>query len=806
MSTPVATTPKDTHRNWMIPLACAWLMLFAICFYQFDLPNSSPRVNRLRIWSELPVLLINNIDPPLPDARDLEGRRLWRLAGWSFVPQRFPLYGIAFWILLGAVSWGRLGLRWLRIFSVSHSQSVPLQHGPPNSLPNKLDEAGRFFFASVLGISWLSLLTLGLGLAGLLSFVVAALVVSAPIPLEAWSLWIPRGGTACSSRTGLFKSTNIWVWLITIPFLMCYIGGAFLPEVDFDVKEYHFGGPKEWFLAGKISFLPHNVYTSFPFLTEMVTLLAMTLHGDWYWGAIAGKGVLMFFGPLTCVALYSAGKRWFSREAGVWAALIHLTTPWIYRISIIAYAEGGLTCYLMASLFAVGMFLEHQHQQFVEKGANPGAAGGNWKWALVAGLLAGSSMACKYPGVVSVVIPVFAAFGVASVAKRRVSSHSRLDHTQTISTNPTVISAEHSGGTEYGLFKVWGCLTLGVLIACGPWLAKNYWQTGNPVYPLLYSVFGGVDWSPELNAKWKRAHAPENHLASDFVVKVIDVSIKSDWLSPLLFGLAPLAMMAGRQRRAIQWLWLYVFFLFGTWWVLTHRIDRFWVPLIPVVSLLSGIGITWSDQFFWRKYAGSLAGLAMLYNLAFITTSLCGYNSYRLDLATAARQTMNQTAPEIAILNERLPPGSKVLCVGEAEMFDARFGYIYNTVFDTSLFEMWCGVDTPEVPSADRRFRPADEIRTIFREFGITHVFVNWQEILRYRLTYGYTDFVTPSRFLHLRRIGILDEPWQIPGGQLRENLRVDELKQISTWAPELMQDELGRSVFKTFEVFPVAE
>ena len=31
--------------------------------------------------------------------------------------------------------------------------------------------------------------------------------------------------------------------------------------------------------------------------------------------------------------------------------------------------------------------------------------------------------------------------------------------------------------------------------------------------------------------------------------------------------------------------------------------------------------------------------------------------------------------------------------------------------------------------------------------YGITHVAVNWQELLRYRTTYGYTDFVTPGRF-----------------------------------------------------------
>ena len=73
--------------------------------------------------------------------------------------------------------------------------------------------------------------------------------------------------------------------------------GALLPSIDFDVKEYHLQGPKEWYLAGQITFLEHNVYTSFPFLTEMLSLSGMLIFDDWFWGALVGKTVLMTFAP-----------------------------------------------------------------------------------------------------------------------------------------------------------------------------------------------------------------------------------------------------------------------------------------------------------------------------------------------------------------------------------------------------------------------------------------------------------------------------------------------------------------------------
>lgn len=751
--------------RWHVACATVWLLVFAACFYQFDLPNSSPRVNRTEVWRQLPSLLINMVDPPPPAADDIEARQLWKHAGWRFWSQRFGMYGVSLTILAGAWGWGSLVLRLLR---------VPL---PAWSLE-------RIFFAGTCGLAVVSLLTLGCGLAGLLSRGLLASCLLAGLIGELIMGFSAKRSPLASlveSRSLGTRLKQLWPLLLLVPFLMVYVGGAFLPETDFDVKEYHFGGPKEWYLAGKITFLPHNVYTSFPFLTEMLTLLGMVLYGDWYWGAVAGKGVLMAFAPLTALGLFIAGRRWFSLQAGLWAAVIHLSTPWIYRISIIAYAEGGLTCYLFAALLAVLFYVE----SIADKGPSTTTNGPSDRraWAVLAGFLAGSGMACKYPGVVSVVIPLGLALLISTYCQQRQRADSQRDWRAVLT---------------IGLV-----FSLGVAFAIGPWLFKNLVETGNPVYPLLYGVFGGTDWSAELNAKWKHGHSPEHHQLGDLAIKLMDVTLKSDWLSPLLFGLAPLALLAGR-RRLVRELWLYVAFLFATWWLLTHRIDRFWVPLIPVVALLAGVGATWTQHRAWRMFVLGFAVCAGTFNFAFMTTSLCGYNAYLLDLNRAAEQTARITAPEVVTLNSLLPPGSKVLCVGEAELFDARFPYVYNTVFDVSIFEEWCGVPDSSGGAARRPLKPAAEIRQIFREQGITHVFVNWQEILRYRLTYGYTDFVTPRRFQELQAAGVLDAEWQMPGGQLFDKMDARSREEVQRWGPELIRRDAGPAIFKTFEVFPV--
>ncbi len=807
-------SPDTVAPVWLVVVAIVWLLAFAACFYQFDLPNSSPRVNRTEVWRQLPALLVNLVDPPAPAADDIEARLMWKNAGWRFWPQRFTMYAVCLAILAGAWGWGGLMLRLMQ---------VPL---PTWSLE-------RIFFAGACGLAVVSLLTLGCGLMGWLSRGVLGSCLLAGVILEvgvSLSARRPSTGLPTSPRSFVVRLKQLWPLWLCVPFLMVYIGGAFLPETDFDVKEYHFGGPKEWYLAGQISFLPHNVYTSFPFLTEMLTLLGMVLYGDWYWGAIAGKGVLMSFGPLTALGLFVAGRRWFSRSAGIWATLIHLSTPWIYRISIIAYAEGGLTCYLFATLLAVLYLIEQLlGQDFTREGEAPaeplslstlaqpsGSAGaspshhscqpasdvagqgtgpvgdcsedgelpqGSTSWAIFAGFLAGSAMACKYPGAVSVVIPLGLAVLLSAYRfSQRSSQHQK------------------SSGS---VIKMGLIFSVGVALAIGPWLLKNLVETGNPVYPLLYGVFGGKDWSPELNAKWKHGHSPDHHQLGDLAIKLMDVTLKSDWLSPLLFGLAPLALLKTRRRLVWQ-LWLYVAFLFGTWWLLTHRIDRFWVPLIPVVALLAGVGATWTTRRVWRVFIAGFAICAMTFNLAFITTSLCGYNAYLLDLQRAAEQTGRITAPEVVMLNSALPPGSKVLCVGEAELFDARFPYVYNTVFDRSICEDWFGTADNSQGSAGRPLKPVAEIRQLLRTQEITHVFVNWQEILRYRLTYGYTDFVTPRRFQQLQESGILGTAWQTPEGQPFDEMDANSQQEVRRWGPELIRKHSGRPMFKTFDVFPV--
>jgi hypothetical protein len=62
---------------------------------------------------------------------------------------------------------------------------------------------------------------------------------------------------------------------------------------------------------------------------------------------------------------------------------------------------------------------------------------------------------------------------------------------------------------------------------------------------------------------------------------------------------------------------------------------------------------------------------------------------------------------------------------------------------------------------------PPAAIRKRLRDEGITHILINWGAVLRYRMTYGYSEYVAPSRFRQLADDGVLgsqkillQQPW----------------------------------------------
>ena len=617
-------------------------------------------------------------------AASLEGG-LGRLA------QRLPIVLAALLIAAAALALGDLAIRGL-------------------GLRSQLPTLARWPLAFVSGATLLASLTLAAGRFGLLQPwpTRVALVLTAAAGLLG-HIGLRRSVTTRRPTIALGSWPVLGLALIVGPVLALMALGAMQPTIEYDALEYHLRGPREYFEAGRIAFLPDNVYTSMPSAVEMLHLLGMLVLDDWWTGALVGQLLVAAFAPATAALIATLALGWGSPSASWIAVLVYLTTPWIFRLGTFPFVEGPL-CSYHAALALIAATAWRMPMDEARRG------GPRALWGF-AGLLAGGAMACKYPGLVSAVVP----FGLLAMVDgwRRRS----------------------------GLIPV--AFAIGVAVGVGPWLLRNVLDTGNPVYPLGYAVFGGRDWDATLEARWWAAHGPRPASPSALGEALLGVAGRSDWQSPLYVLLVPLAVCRRGSRPIAAALSSYVVYLFATWFLLTHRLDRFWLPLLPASAVLAGLGADWTSRRAWSAWRVLLLSIASTANLVFISTELCGPTARLADLGRLRRETLAEVNPPLARLDEALPEGSRVLSVGQAGVFPVAHRVFTNTVFDRELIEQIASDRTP------------GEVRSGFDDRGITHVYVDWSEIARHRKAggYGYNPFVTRTLFDDLVRAGVLGPP-----------------------------------------------
>ena len=601
-----------------------------------------------------------------------------------------------------------------------------------------------------------------------------------------------------------------WLWL-GLPFVAAILLAAMLPPTDFDVCEYHLQAPKEFYQRGAITFLPHNVYANMAMGAEMLSLLAMTMVHDWWWGGLIGKTVIAAFTPLCALGLFAAGRRFYSTAAGVVAALVYISIPWLtstyfmpnVNVSSSGLIEGASACYLFLALYALLLSRKREtavqlpsqqiqlpSQRIIQlpsqQETHPSAL------VALAGYLAGSAVATKYPAVLFVLIPM-AIWTLVGRSWRRESERVRLlecrdlsplslrrqrprhdatqaqsgdksphsktrpdSHDEPLTPTPPVLSPAPRNLNPLAAFAIF---LLAAALGCGLWFGKNWALTGNPTYPLLYGVFDGATWNADKERRWERAHIPHDFSIETLGKDLGGVLMTSEWLSPLVVPLALLAFLGWGDKPAVMWrrlrweLLAYAVFVIAVWWLFTHRIDRFWLPVLPVLALLAGAGACWSSESWWRRVLKGLllAGLGA----NFLVSSAGVGNAWFVPLEQLRNDT-DWIDPCHVYLNNDADRGA-VLCVGDAAVFDLKPTLLYNTCFDDCVFEQLVRDKSSKEVRPENQMRSAKEIRTEFSSLHIAYVLVNWKEIERYRDSYGFTDFVQPQVFDQLVKDGILE-------------------------------------------------
>ena len=493
-----------------------------------------------------------------------------------------------------------------------------------------------------------------------------------------------------------------WMWLFACPFVaLILLANALPPGIlwveeayAYDALEYHLAVPKVFFEQGHISFMGNNVYSNFPLGYEMLALLMMAMKGDALGAAFMCQLVNAPLALLFIASAWLAGRQ-FSSVAGVVAGVLAAVTPWTMYLAGIAFVEIGMLALGMAALTATIIAIRE-----------PGRAD---RGAIVAGALAGLAAGFKYTALPMIALPIALLYVLGNFPLRR----------RLLCSGISVVCA---------------------IIACSPWMIRNTINTGNPVFPLAYAVFGANDdvWSAEQAAQWNAAHrkSETESSVSDTLRLGIHRTLGDARLGWPLFVLATIGAATRRDRFSAAMFGMLALQV-GLWLFATHLFARFAIVfMLPLIVLAARCGQGGKTINAKRILACAL-GLLSVWNLYHLGGLYYDHTRYRGEPLQA--YGVARISDPIIALNE-LGEGANVLLVGEARTFELTVPCEYAVVFNRH-----------PLADAAQTLNDPQAIIGWLRERGTTHVYVNWSEMARLRRTYGFYPEVTPAMFEQLQ-------------------------------------------------------
>lgn len=574
-----------------------------------------------------------------------------------------------------------------------------------------------------IGLGVLSLLMLDLGSLGVMNRAFWLAILSVFAAVGVWRMVsLTRAKSDASESLGAIR----WLWMLVVPFAAIALLAASLPPGilwpaegnGYDVLEYHLGAPREYFEAGRISFLPHNIYSNFPFAVEMLYLLTMIVHGDAVSAGTTAQMVNLIIAGLAVAAVWLAGKQ-FSRSVGVIAATLAATCPFVAYLCGVAYVENALLLYAALALAAVFCWSRD------DKASPP-------RWALLTGLFCGFACGCKYTGIAVVLAPM------AIVAIWQ------------------LLRCRGKGLAAASLF------TLGTLLAFGPWLVRNTINTHNPVFPLARSVFpdNGVAWDDDGAARWTEGHlpAPEDRPLGSRIRRFGTEILSSELFGPLIVlamivGVGQLlrAMLGrGLPFAPVLAAWAMIAVGVVAWLFFSHLVGRFAVTLIVPASLI--VAARWESL---RRSETRLIGIAIVVLAAVLNFSMlvrAGTSAGLFQVAALRAGAGTEwftdglwpSHAHVPRINKLTAEGGRVLVVADARRYYLNAGADYCVVFSRN-----------PVAEAAANLSPGDLLAWL-RKRGYEHVYVDWGEMSRLRNSrYGFWQSIDRSFFERLMTAGL---------------------------------------------------
>ncbi len=497
---------------------------------------------------------------------------------------------------------------------------------------------------------------------------------------------------------------GVLVAAVLLPVFLLAVG----PTVSWDANVYHLTLPRLYLEAGGFRDVPVLVYGHWPQATEMLFTVAMGLSHY-----VTAKLAHFGFGLLTLWLLASAvwwaaaretGRRGMTTRAAGWLAvgLVLANDVVIYELRV-AYVELAQAFVMLAAVLLLSSARDAAKERVDHR-----------NHLILAGLACGLLAGIKITGILW--LPVVAAVYLPALLDRR-DDRARTD--------PARVSVP-----RFAL-----CFGVPVLALWLPWLAKAWWFTGNPVYPIAWQHLGGPWWSETIGeqfAAWQQSIGMGRSLV-DYALLPLRVVLAGGpgydqfdgRLTPLWLIALPLSAI-GAWRSPLARRALAVAAGCFVLWAFSSQQIRFLVPLLPLVALATGVGFAVVIERLFRAprwhgslrplVAGSLAAATLLAALAAHGTVLgAGLRRWPLYQQQSAEALYARAAPPIYQQIEALAPHARLLMMGTNHGFFCQRPYLADSFFEASQLADWLRDTGDDVDAIEKRLAAE----------GITHVLLS---------------------------------------------------------------------------------
>lgn len=423
-----------------------------------------------------------------------------------------------------------------------------------------------YALASAFGIAIQLVADQWLGSLGLMGLLGGLIAVGILIPGWIFALRFIFGARELQPQE---ITNNFWWWPALPAVAALLISASVSPGImwstefgGYDALEYHLQAPKEWLAVGTIRPLEFLAYSGMPNFLEGGFLHLMSASSDARDGVVAcqllhASMLLVAAFVLADTAVLLARRLKVNEHvARVGALCAMLATPWTIVVGSLAYSESGI-------LLAFAAILNVVARESVSR-----------LWGgLMLGVLVAVVVGSKASSIILVVPAVLAWWALGN--------------------NRDLMNWKSIA---------WSALALTIGLA--PWLARNWYYTGAPFFPLASNLLGLGWWSAEQSMRWNQAHASDASVMQRahalwtqlFIFGAGENPTRGEpwkWFWGPLPWIAACSVVVLTFRRATRsmslTLTLSVAIIVLGWMFATHLQSRFLIPLVIPFALMCGL-------------------------------------------------------------------------------------------------------------------------------------------------------------------------------------------------------------------------